>query len=89
MSDKFDETKSSARRISDKVNETVSSAHRMSEQVGESINERTEELRKTMREQQKQIDEFVHEKPYIALGIGFLAGVVLGVVLCGHKRSRD
>ena len=61
----------------------------MSEQVGESIHERTDELSKAMREQQKIIDEFVHEKPYIALGFGFLAGLVLGAVLFGHKRSRD
>ena len=72
--------------MSDKVDETISRARRMSEQVGESVHKGSEALNKTMREQQKQIDEFVHEKPYMAMGIGFLAGLVLGVVLCGPKR---
>ena len=76
--------------MSDKVDETISSARKMADKVGESIHERTDELSKTMLEQQKRIDDFVHEKPYMALGIGFLAGLVLGVVLCGHKRRcRD
>ncbi|MDQ1279152.1 MAG: hypothetical protein QG670_412 [Thermoproteota archaeon] len=90
MSDKIDETKSSARRMSDKVDETISSARRMSQEVGESIHERTDDLSKVIHEQQKNIDDFVYEKPYMAMGIGFLAGLILGAVLCGHKRRcRD
>ena len=88
MSDKVDETKLGSRRISDKVNETISSAHRMSEQVGESIHERTDELSKTMGEQQKRVDDFIHEKPYMAMGIGFLAGLGLGIVLGHLTRGR-
>ena len=72
--------------MSDKVDETISRARRMSEQVGESVHEQTDKLSKTMREQQKQVDDFVHEKPYIAMGIGFLAGLVLGIILCCPKR---
>ena len=72
--------------MSDKVDETISRARRLSEHVGESVHKGSEELNKAMREQQKQIDDFVHEKPYMAMGIGFLAGLVLGVVLCGPKR---
>jgi len=62
----------------------------MSEKVDESVHDQIEMLTKTMREQQKIIDEFVHEKPYMAIGIGVLAGLGLGVVLCGlARRSRD
>ena len=76
--------------MSDKVDETISRARRMSEKVGESIHERTDEISKTMLEQKNQIDDFIHEEPYMALGIGFLAGLGLGIVL-GHltRRRRD
>ena len=76
--------------MSDKVDETISRARRISEQVGKSVHKGSEELNKTMREQQKQIDDFVHEKPYMAMGIGFMAGLGLGVVLWGlTRRHRD
>ena len=34
-----------------------------------------------------QIDPFVQERPYAALGIAALAGLVLGGLLFGHRRE--
>jgi ElaB/YqjD/DUF883 family membrane-anchored ribosome-binding protein len=60
----------------------------MSERVGDSIHERIDESNKTMLEQQKLVDDFVHENPYMAMGIGLLAGLGLGVLLSGLTRRR-
>ena len=76
--------------MSNKIDETISRARGISEKVGESVHKGSEELTKTMHERQKQVDDFVHEEPYMAMGISFLAGLGLGVVLFGlTRRSRD
>jgi ElaB/YqjD/DUF883 family membrane-anchored ribosome-binding protein len=76
--------------MSNKIDETILRARGISEKVGESIHEQTDELSKTILERQKQVDDFVHEEPYMAMGISFLAGLGLGVVLFGlTRRSRD
>jgi ElaB/YqjD/DUF883 family membrane-anchored ribosome-binding protein len=76
--------------MSNKVDETVSRARKMSEEVDESVHEKIDMLSKKMLEQQKIIDNFVHEKPYMAIGIGVLAGVGIGALLCGLMcRHRD
>ena len=74
--------------MSEKVDETVERARRMSEKIDESVHERIDDLSKTMLEQQKLIDDFVHEKPYVSMGVGFLAGLGLGIVLGHLTRGR-
>jgi ElaB/YqjD/DUF883 family membrane-anchored ribosome-binding protein len=75
--------------MSDKVDQTITSARRMSEKVDESIHEQIKELSKIVLEQQKLMDDYIHDKPYMAMGFGVLAGLGLGVVLCGLTRRRD
>lgn len=76
--------------MANKVDETISSARRMSEKVGDSIHEQIDESRARSREQRKLVDDFVNENPYMAMGIGLLAGLGLGLVLSGlTRRHRD
>jgi ElaB/YqjD/DUF883 family membrane-anchored ribosome-binding protein len=74
--------------MSEKVDETIARARRMSEKIDVSIHERIEDLNKIMLEQQKLIDDYVHEQPYMAMGVGLLAGLGLGFLLCGRTRRR-
>jgi ElaB/YqjD/DUF883 family membrane-anchored ribosome-binding protein len=74
--------------MSEKVDETIARARRMSEKIDESVHERIDDLSKTMLEQQKLIDDFIHEKPYVSMGVGFLAGLGLGIVLGHLTRGR-
>jgi ElaB/YqjD/DUF883 family membrane-anchored ribosome-binding protein len=47
-------------------------------------------MSKKMREKQEMIDSFVHEEPYKAIGMGVLAGVGIGFILCSLMcRRRD
>ncbi|MEM2905480.1 MAG: hypothetical protein QW057_01185 [Candidatus Bathyarchaeia archaeon] len=46
-------------------------------------------LQETMMEQKKIVDEFVKAKPYVALGIVFVAGLTLGALAGLLARSRD
>ena len=76
--------------MANKVDETVSHARKVSAEVDESVHEKIEMLSKKLLEQEKVIDSFVHEKPYMAIGIGVLAGVGIGALLCGiFGRHRD
>jgi ElaB/YqjD/DUF883 family membrane-anchored ribosome-binding protein len=76
--------------MSNKVDETVSHARKAAAEVDESVHEKIDMLSKKLLEQEKVIDSFVHEKPYMAIGIGVLAGVGIGALLCGiFGRHRD
>ena len=76
--------------MANKVDETVSHARKVSAEVDESVHEKIDMLSKKLLEQEKVIDSFVHEKPYMAIGIGVLAGVGIGALLCGiFGRHRD
>jgi ElaB/YqjD/DUF883 family membrane-anchored ribosome-binding protein len=76
--------------MSNKTDETVSSARRMGEKAKEYANDQYEVMSKMMHDQQEMIDSFVHEEPYKAIGIGVLAGVGIGFVLCSLMcRHRD
>jgi ElaB/YqjD/DUF883 family membrane-anchored ribosome-binding protein len=74
--------------MSDKVDETISRARRAGEKIDKSVHDHIDESSETMREQQKLFDDFVHEKPYTAMGIGVLAGLGLGFILCGLLRRN-
>jgi ElaB/YqjD/DUF883 family membrane-anchored ribosome-binding protein len=76
--------------MSDKVDETVSRARKMGEKAKEFANDEYDSMSKKMREKQEMMDSFVHEEPYKAIGIGVLAGIGIGFVLCSLMcRRRD
>lgn len=76
--------------MANKVDETVSHARKMEEKANEYAHDKYEAMSKKMREKQEMIDSFVHEDPYKAIGIGVLAGVGIGFILCGLMcRHRD
>ena len=76
--------------MANKVDETVSHARKMEEKASEYAHDQYDVMSKKMREKQEMIDSFVHEKPYMAIGIGVLAGVGIGALLCGiFGRHRD
>ena len=76
--------------MANKVDETVSHARKVSAEVDESVHEKIDMLSKKLLEQEKVIDSFVHEEPYKAVGLGVLAGVGIGFILCSLMcRHRD
>jgi ElaB/YqjD/DUF883 family membrane-anchored ribosome-binding protein len=76
--------------MSKKVDETVSSARKAAEEVNEYAHDQYDAMSKGMREKREMIDSFVHEEPYKAIGMGVLAGVGIGFILCGLMcRRRD
>lgn len=73
-----------------KVDEAVASVHKMEEKASEYAHDQYDVMRKGMRERQEMIDSFVHEEPYKAIGMGVLAGVGIGFILCSLMcRRRD
>ena len=76
--------------MANKVDETVSHARKMEEKANEYAHEQYDVMSKKMREKQEMIDSFVHEEPYKAIGMGVLAGVGIGFILCSLMcRRRD
>jgi ElaB/YqjD/DUF883 family membrane-anchored ribosome-binding protein len=76
--------------MSKKVDETVSSVRKMEEKANEYAHDQYDVMSKRMREKQEMIDSFVHEEPYKAIGMGVLAGVGIGFILCSLIcRRRD
>jgi ElaB/YqjD/DUF883 family membrane-anchored ribosome-binding protein len=76
--------------MSKKVDETVSSARKIEEKANEYAHDQYDVMSKRMREKQEMIDSFVHEEPYKAIGMGVLAGVGIGFILCSLMcRRRD
>lgn len=59
------------------------------EQIEEKMEEKIKSLNIKLMEQKKVIDEFVKEKPYVVLGIGFVAGLGFGLLLSLVKSRKD
>ena len=73
-----------------KVDEAVASTHKMEEKASEYAHDQYDVMSKRMRDKQELIDSFVREEPYKAIGMGVLAGVGIGFILCSLMcRRRD
>ena len=73
-----------------KVDEAVASAHKMEEKASEYAHDQYDVMSKRMHEEKKMIDSFIREEPYKAVGMGVLAGVGIGFILCSLMcRRRD
>jgi len=46
-------------------------------------------LRETLMEQKKVVDELVKQRPYVALGMAFMAGLTLGAIMGLAAKARD
>ena len=76
--------------MSDKVDDSMARAQKLGEKVDEDVHEKIDELSQKIRKQQQKIDYFIHEKPYMAIGISFVSGFTLGLILRSLKRRcRD
>ena len=59
------------------------------EKIEEEMEEKIKDLNVKIMEQKKVIDDFVKEKPYVAMGIGFVAGLGFGLILSLVKSRKD
>jgi ElaB/YqjD/DUF883 family membrane-anchored ribosome-binding protein len=75
--------------MSDQIEETVSRARKMGEKANKYVHDEYDSMNKEMHKKQKMIDSLIHEEPYMAIGVGLLAGFGLGVILCSLTRHRD
>jgi len=58
------------------------------QKIEERVDQGMKDMQSRLMEQKKVVDEFVKEKPYIALGIAFIAGLTLGC-LAAHKGCKE
>jgi len=58
------------------------------QKIEERVDQGMKEMQSRLMEQKKVVDEFVKEKPYLALGIAFIAGLTLGC-LAAYKGCKD
>ncbi|MBN1682034.1 hypothetical protein JW865_00590 [Candidatus Bathyarchaeota archaeon] len=59
------------------------------DEIEEEIEEKIKDLNVKLMEQKKVIDDFVKEKPYVAMGLGFVAGLGFGLILSLVKSRKD
>lgn len=59
------------------------------QRIEEKVEQGMKEMQSRLMDQKKVVDEFVREKPYMALGIAFIAGLTLGCLAAVVGRSKD
>ena len=59
------------------------------QKIEERVDQGMKDMQSRLMEQKKVVDEFVKEKPYMALGIAFIAGLTLGCLAALIGRSKD
>ena len=59
------------------------------QKIEERMEQGMKEMQGRLMEQKKVADEFVKEKPYMAMGMVFIAGLTLGCLAALIGRSKD
>ena len=59
------------------------------QKIEERMEQGMKEMQSRLMEQKKVADEFVKEKPYMAMGMVFIAGLTLGCMAALIGRSKD
>lgn len=71
-----------------KMSEKMDVAHEI-KRVEERMQQEMKELHEKIDKHRKEMDEFVKEKPEMAMGIVFLAGLTFGALMALMTRHKD
>ncbi len=58
-------------------------------QVQDQVQQGVRELKEKLAVHGENMDKFVKEKPYVAIGVVFVAGLTLGILATLAARGRD